>query len=239
MRVRDHAQCSCFQSCALSFKSHTIIFIYHRHLPRVVILCACRCFFFFFTLWGPTETPPGVCSACPPSELQPVCTIGTNATEEKQVFFKQDFKMFIPIWYPSIGSRDIPSQWFSNFSEYHYSCDNFQPVTNQYLVTWFKNIFCYAGWKPLNMPITINKLSGLNVFIYALISLVEGIWPYNVHQIISFCPRATIGCPTCLSTYVFAHLHVPCLCRHDTSSAHCRQSKNERHYYCNIMHFVL
>ncbi len=30
---------------------------------------------------------------------------------------------------------------------------------------WFKNIFCYVGWKSLHIPIVITKLSGLNLFI--------------------------------------------------------------------------
>ncbi len=40
----------------------------------------------------------------------------------------------------------------------------------------FRNIFCYAGWKSLHIPIAIIKLSGLNVFIYS----VEGVGPRNV-----------------------------------------------------------
>ncbi len=61
---------------------------------------------------------------------------------------------------------------------------------------WFKNI-CYADWKSLHIPIASTKISGLNVFL----SLVEGVRPYNVCQIISFCTRATILLPAnvCIS----------------------------------------
>ncbi len=51
----------------------------------------------------------------------------------------------------------------------------------------FRNIFCYAGWKSLYIPIAIIKLSGLNVFIYS----VEGVGPINVR------PSVLIDFPIC------------------------------------------
>ncbi len=59
----------------------------------------------------------------------------------------------------------------------------------------FRNIFCYAGWKSLHIPIAIIKLSGLNVFIYS----VEGVGPRNV--------RPLTFLPACQHVYLHTSAH--------------------------------
>ncbi len=58
----------------------------------------------------------------------------------------------------------------------------------------------------------------------------------NVRPIISLGPRATIRCPTCLSTYVFdTSAHPVCvdMIRHQLLPlCYCRPSENSRRYYC-------
>ncbi len=105
----------------------------------------------------------------------------------------------------------------------------FSIKTDQDIWYFFRNIFCYAGWKSLHTPIAIIKLSGLNVFIYS----VEGVGHRNVRPIKMLIPSVLIDFPTCLSTCVFAYLCAPSSCRQDTSSTHSRTLCRQRKWQTN------
>ncbi len=84
--------------------------------------------------------------------------------------------------------------------------------------------------RSLDIPIAITKVSGVNLYVFT--SFVEGAGQK--------CPSNHIPQPVIVC---IAYLCAPCSRRHDTSSAcslhYCRLNENEKHYYCNIMRFVL
>ncbi len=124
--VCDHAQRSCFQSCALSFKSHAIILIYCRHLPRVVLLCACLVGVFYFSLpFGDRLKHFQACMLClpVPEQLQlrylPPSVPSVLMLMKKNKY-RQYFKMFILTWYHRIAIifsiiLSIILEWFDAF----------------------------------------------------------------------------------------------------------------------------
>ncbi len=83
---------------------------------------------------------------------------------------------------------------------------------------WLKCLYCL-------------KAGFVNVFLCIYI-----ICGRNICPIISFGPRATIRCPTCLSTYVFdtsAHPVCADMIHHQfLPLCYCRPSENSRRYYC-------
>ena len=47
------------------------------------------------------------------------------------------------------------------------------------------------------------------MYSYVYVLSMEGVGPQNVRPITAFSPNAIIGCPTCLTTYVFSYLCAP------------------------------
>ncbi len=84
-----------------------------------------------------------------------VANFGTYATEEKQV--PEGFKMFILTWYNSIASRDIPSQWFSLYSEYHLAATIFNPL--QANIWWFGELVTHTVWADMILHQRVFRLS--------------------------------------------------------------------------------